>query len=222
MTMQPGSRGRRPDPAAWGGTAPVRRRPNTVAPKTSDGGIGSALGAGIGFTVVTWVTFFVNQIFFLGGLNNLLGLRPLDTQGLWGILFAPFLHAGMQHLMANSVPAALFAALIAFTSKKLWWQVTAIVMVVSGVATWFIGGIGTTHVGASGLVYGWLAFLIVRGFYNRAPGQILLGMILGFGYSGLLWGVFPTEIGVSWQMHLFGAIGGIIAASMLKRGRAAR
>ena len=80
----------------------------------------------------------------------------------------------------------------------------------------------TAHVGASGLVYGWLAFLIARGFYNRAPGQILLGMILGFGYSGLIWGVFPTELGVSWQMHLFGAIGGVLAASMLKRGRAAR
>lgn len=172
--------------------------------------------------MVTWAVFFINQIVFLGGLNQLLGLRPLDTQGLWGILFAPVLHADMQHLMANTVPAALFAGLIAFTSKKLWWQVTAIVMVVSGVATWFIGGVGTAHVGASGLVYGWLAFLIARGFYNRAPGQILLGMILGFGYSGLIWGVFPTELGVSWQMHLFGAIGGVLAASMLKRGRAAR
>ncbi|OFU52533.1 rhomboid family intramembrane serine protease [Corynebacterium sp. HMSC11E11] len=180
------------------------------------------MGTGIAFTVVTWVTFFVNEIFFRGGLNDLLGLRPLDTHGLWGILFAPFLHHDLQHLMANSVPAALFAALIAFTSKRLWWQVTAIVMVVSGVATWFIGGVGTAHIGASGLVYGWLAFLIVRGFYNRSPGQILLGMILGFGYSGLLWGVLPTEVGVSWQMHLFGAIGGIIAAAKLKRGRATR
>lgn len=236
MTMQPGPRGRRPDPYARGpgyganpfagpgagADVPARRRTNAVAPRTADGGIGSALGTAIGFTVVTWAVFFINQIVFLGGLNQLLGLRPLDTQGLWGILFAPVLHADMQHLMANTVPAALFAGLIAFTSKKLWWQVTAIVMVVSGVATWFIGGVGTAHVGASGLVYGWLAFLIARGFYNRAPGQILLGMILGFGYSGLIWGVFPTELGVSWQMHLFGAIGGVLAASMLKRGRAAR
>ncbi|MFD5868111.1 rhomboid family intramembrane serine protease [Corynebacterium sp. NPDC060344] len=226
--MQPGARGRRPDPDAWGpgygAPVPARRRTTALAPRTADGGIGSALGAGIGFTVLTWVAFFVNQIFFFGpdNLNQRFGLRPLDPQGLWGILFAPFLHADMQHLMANTVPAALFAALIAFTSKKLWLQVTAVVMVVSGAATWFIGGIGTAHVGASGLVYGWLAFLIVRGFYNRAPGQILLGMILGFGYSGLIWGVFPTEIGVSWQMHLFGAIGGILAASMLKRGRAGR
>lgn len=216
MTMQPGSW--QPRPAS----APVRRHPGAVAPKTSDGGLGPALGTGIAFTVVTWVTFFVNEIFFRSGLNDLLGLRPLDTHGLWGILFAPFLHHDLQHLMANSVPAALFAALIAFTSKRLWWQVTAIVMVVSGVATWFIGGVGTAHIGASGLVYGWLAFLIVRGFYNRSPGQILLGMILGFGYSGLLWGVLPTEVGVSWQMHLFGAIGGIIAAAKLKRGRATR
>ncbi len=215
MTMQPGPLGRRPGTDARGagyGTA--------VAPKTSDGGIRSALGAGIGFTVLTWVVFFFNKIFFFGELNQSLGLRPLDTHGLWGILFAPVLHGNLEHLMANTLPAALFAALIAFTSKRLWFQVTAIVMLVSGVGTWFIGGVGTAHVGASGLVYGWLAFLIVRGFYNRAPGQILLGMILGFGYSGLLWGVFPTQMGVSWQMHLFGAIGGIIAASMLKRGKA--
>lgn len=228
MTMNdPFGRANRPhrgfDPRSHApGGRPAWRQTTAVAPKTSDGGLGPAIGTGAGFTAVTWVVFFVNMIFFGNHLNYLLGVRPLDTSGLWGILFAPVLHSNIEHLMANTVPAALFAALIAFTSRRLWWQVTAIVMLVGGVGTWLFGGVGTSHIGASGLVYGWLAFLIVRGFYNRSPGQILVGMLLGFGYSGLIWGVFPLEAGISWQMHLFGAIGGIVAAAMLKRGRQTR
>lgn len=200
-------------------TAPQNRM---VERQRADGGIRAAIGTGAGFTIATWVAFIVNSVFFGGDLNYALGLRPFDLQGLWGVLFAPFLHADFSHLMANTVPAALFAALIAFTSKKLWWQVTIIVMLVSGAATWFLGGVGKVHIGASGLVYGWLAYLVVRGFYNKSPGQILLGMILGFAYSGLIWGVFPTQMGVSWQMHLFGAIGGVVAAATVKRDKRTR
>ena len=90
---------------------------------------------------------------------------------------------------------------------------------VSGGLTWLIGGIDTVHIGASGLIYGWLAFLVVRGFVNRAALQILLGLLLLFSYSGLIWGVLPTQAAVSWQMHLFGAVGGIWAATMFKRAR---
>lgn len=214
-------RGAYPSPTGTGsgtGFAPARRGGGAIA-RTSDGGLRAGLAVGAGFTVFIWAAYLIDS-FLLGGLlTDTVGLRPLDTQGLLGILFAHFLHGGVPHLMANTVPAALFAGLIAFTSKKLWWQVTLIVMVVAGLGTWLLGGVGTVHVGASGLVYGWLAFLIVRGFYNKSPGQIFIGMLLGFFYSSLIWGVFPGDIGISWQMHLFGAIGGIIAASTLKRGR---
>lgn len=191
----------------------------TMLPETSDGGIRSALTMAIGFTVVTWVVFFVDTYIFQDTLTYYGGVRPWETWGLLGLIFAPFLHADFAHLTANTVPAAILGGLIAFTSKKLWFQVTAIVMIVSGVLTWVFGGLGTVHIGASGLVYGWLAFLITRGIWNRSFLQLALGVILAVFYSGLLWGVFPNQQGVSWQMHLFGAIAGVLAASLLRTGR---
>lgn len=189
-------------------------------PETSDGGLRSAITIAVGFTAVTWLVYFIDTYLAGGALTKLGGVRPWDTWGLLGIIFAPFLHSDFAHLTANTVPAAVLGGLIAFTSKKLWFQVTAIVMIVSGVLTWLLGGLGTNHIGASGLVYGWLAFLIARGVWNRSVLQLALGVILAVFYSGLLWGVFPTQQGVSWQMHLFGAVGGVLAASILRTGRA--
>ena len=77
------------------------------------------------------------------------------------------------------------------------------------------GGIGTNHIGASGIIYGWLAYLIVRGIFNKSLGQIVLGVALAFTYSGLIWGVLPTDPSVSWQGHLFGALAGILCGIFL-------
>ncbi|WP_027019317.1 rhomboid family intramembrane serine protease [Corynebacterium sputi] len=199
---------------------PQRNNPKKPAlPESSDGGFRSAITVAIGFTVVTWLVYFIDTYLTGGMLTQLGGVRPWDTWGLLGIFFAPFLHGDFAHLTANTVPAAVLGGLIAFTSKKLWFQVTAIVMIVSGVLTWLLGGLGTNHIGASGLVYGWLAFLIARGIWNRSFLQLALGVVLAVFYSGLLWGVFPTQQGVSWQMHLFGAVGGVLAASILRTGR---
>ena len=138
-------------------------------------------------------------------------IRPLDFNGIWGIVTAPLLHANFEHLMSNSVPGAIFCFLIGLSGRKAWWEVTLITTLVAGLGTWFIGGPGTSHIGASSLVYGWLAYLIVRGIFNRSLIQTILGIVLGFAYSGLVWGVLPVYEGVSWQGHLFGAIGGILA-----------
>lgn len=195
-----------------------RRQSGQLMPRDRDGGIGSALGTAIGFLVLIWVVFFVDQYVFFGELRNF-GVQPRDTSTWWGIFFAPLQHANLSHLMANSLPGALFAGLIALSSKRLFWQVTLLVTVVGGGLTWLLGGINTVHIGASGLIYGWLAFLIVRGFVNRRAWQILLGIVLASTYSGLIWGVLPTQMAVSWQMHLFGGLAGIGAAVMFKRGR---
>ena len=88
-------------------------------------------------------------------------------------------------------------------------------MLIAGVGTWLLGGPGTSHIGASGMVYGWLSYLIVRGIFNRSLTQFLVGLGLGFAYSGLIWGVLPIYEGVSWQGHLFGAIGGIVAGMVI-------
>lgn len=198
--------------------SPAPRQRQYLVPATSDGGFGSAVSAGVGFLFVIWAVFLVDTTVFGGALTQF-GLRPRDPSGWYGIFLAPLLHANLAHVMSNSVAGALFAALIAFTSKRLFWQVTFIVTVIAGGLTWLIGGVDTVHIGASGLVYGWLSFLIVRGFVNRSIVQSILGIILATTYSGLIWGVIPTQAAVSWEMHFFGALGGILAAVWLKRGR---
>ncbi|MCQ9167730.1 rhomboid family intramembrane serine protease [Corynebacterium sp. HMSC074C05] len=195
------------------------RRNNQIVPQDRDGGLGAAISTAIGYLVLIWTVFLVNEFIFGGALNNF-GVRPRDTSTLWGILTAPLLHADYGHIVANSLPGALFAGLIAMSSKRLFWQVTLLITVVGGGLTWLVGGANTVHIGASGLIYGWLAFLVVRGFVNRRVMQIILGVILASMYSGLIWGVLPTQMAVSWQMHLFGGLAGIWAAVMFKRGRA--
>lgn len=128
---------------------------------------------------------------------------PLDFNGIWGIFTAPLLHANFEHLIGNSVPGAIFCFLIGLSGRKAWWEVTIITVLVAGIGTWLLGGPGTSHIGASSLVYGWLAYLIVRGLFNRSFSQTALGVVLGFAYSGLVWGVLPVYEGVSWQGHLF-------------------
>ncbi|HAT1134879.1 TPA: rhomboid family intramembrane serine protease [Corynebacterium striatum] len=187
-------------------------RTNRGDPKnyTRGGRIRTGISLAVGFLVVEWLVQIINFLIFGGALSNY-GIRPLDFNGIWGIFTAPLLHANFEHLIGNSVPGAIFCFLIGLSGRKAWWEVTIITVLVAGIGTWLLGGPGTSHIGASSLVYGWLAYLIIRGLFNRSFSQTALGVVLGFAYSGLVWGVLPVYEGVSWQGHLFGAIGGVIA-----------
>lgn len=141
------------------------------------------------------------------------GIEPREVSGLDGIIWSPFLHADWQHLWANLVPGVVLGFLLLMARRFL--IVTAIVWVVSGVGVWLFGPSYTFTVGASGVIFGWLAYLLVRGLFNRSPWQILLGVVLFVIYGSVLWGVLPSDGQVSWQGHLFGAIGGVLAAWFL-------
>ena len=180
-----------------------RRRPG-------GGGLAGGLTAAIGYVVLIWGVHLINVLFFGMSLSNW-GIHPLDPSSLWGVLTSPLLHANFSHLISNTIPGAVFAFLIGFSGRRVFWEVTIIVVLVAGVGTWLFGGVGTNHIGASGLVYGWLGYLLIRGIFNRSLSQLILGVALGFAYSGLVWGVLPGTPGVSWQGHLFGAIGGVLA-----------
>ncbi len=153
------------------------------------------------------------------------GIRPLEADGLWGILFAPLLHANWSHLIANTIPALVlgFLMTLAGLSRFLW--ATAIVWIVGGFGTWLIGNVGgcgleSDHVGASGLIFGWLTFLIVFGWLVRRAWHILTGLVVLFAYGGVLFGALPELDscgGVSWQGHLCGALAGVLAAYLLSR-----
>ncbi|MGB3481893.1 MAG: rhomboid family intramembrane serine protease [Mycobacterium sp.] len=149
------------------------------------------------------------------------GIRPLETDGLKGIIFAPLLHADWQHLVANTVPALVLGFLVSLSGMARFVWATAIIWIVGGVGTWLIGNLGspydTNHIGASGLIFGWLTFLLVFGFFVRDALQITIGIVVLFFYGGILWGVLPGTFGVSWQGHLCGAIAGVIAAYLLSK-----
>lgn len=178
---------------------------------------GQAGAWSVGFVTLLWVAEIVDTL--LGNRLDAEGIRPGYSDGLSGIAFAPLLHAGFGHLIANSVPLLVLGFLILLSGVARWAAVTTLVWVVAGVGTWLFGGVGTVHLGASGLVFGWLTYLIVRGFVTRRPGQILVGIAVLMAYGGALWGVLPGQPGISWQGHLFGAIGGVLAAWWLSGGR---
>jgi membrane associated rhomboid family serine protease len=169
----------------------------------------------VGFVVLLWVLEVVDTVanHRLDGL----GVRPRDDEGLLGILFAPLLHYGWGHLEANTVPVLVLAFLALASGLRRGLAATAIIWVIGGAGTWLVAPEHTIHLGASVLIFGWLVYLVLRGFFARRAGEILLGLVLLAGYGSLLWGVLPGQPGISWQGHLFGAIGGAVAARALRQ-----
>ncbi len=155
------------------------------------------------------------DIFVLQGRLDRFGIRPYSIPGLWGILFAPFLHGGFSHLIANTVPFITLGWLVMLQETSDFFIVTAIAMVVGGLGTWLTGSPSSIHIGASGVVFGYLGFLLFRGYFLRNVPSIAVSLVVGLFYGGLIWGVLPIQAGVSWQGHLFGFIGGAIAAKFL-------
>lgn len=144
-----------------------------------------------------------------------LGVEPRSADGLWGILFAPLLHGSWTHLEANTVPVLVLGFLVFLSGIGRGLEATAVIWVVGGVGVWLFAGSNSIHLGASVLIFGWLVYLMVRGIWTRKIGQILLGIVLVLLYGTLLLGVLPGQPGISWQGHLFGAIGGGLAAWLI-------
>lgn len=169
------------------------------------------------FVAVLWGIEILDTV-----LNHRLdgfGIRPWRVDGLDGILFAPLLHANWSHLISNSGPLLVLGFVGLLWGQASWWKATAIIWVVSGAGVWLTGVPGSLHLGASGIVFGWITFLVLRGLFTRKFLQILVGVLVLVGYGSVLWGVFPSELGISWQAHLFGAIGGVLAALALRQRR---
>jgi membrane associated rhomboid family serine protease len=155
----------------------------------------------------------------LGNDLDAYGIHPRDAEGLPEIVSAPFLHAGFGHLIGNTLPFATMGAAIALAGLVRLLSVTAIVGVVSGLGVWLLGGENSVHLGASGLVFGYATYLISRGLFSRRLTELAIGavVVLVWGVT-LLTGLLPQEQ-VSWQAHLFGAVGGVLAAKVLTRPR---
>lgn len=160
-----------------------------------------------------WVQELVDLSVFGGALDTF-GIDPRDPSDYWHIFTAPFLHAGLPHLIANTVPLAVLAFMSALRSVGRFLAATFVIVLVGGSLVWLLGR-DATHLGASLLVFGYLAYLLGVGWWERTPAAIGIALIALLLYGGILWGVLPSGGAVSWEAHLYGFVGGLIAALLI-------
>lgn len=197
-----GAAGRRRPPAIL---APGRVKPSALVIA-----IGGALLVAV--QIVNWAMGY--------RLNGDAGIMPRTASGLWGVAAAPLLHTGWGHLAANLVPFLIFGFLILIAGLRQFLAVTILVWLIAGFGVWLTAPSGHLTVGASTLVFGWLAFLVLRGVFSRRLAQVVMGLVLLALWGGIFWGVLPGREGISWQGHLFGAIAGALAAFLVARADA--
>lgn len=142
---------------------------------------------------------------------NGLGIVPRASAGLPGIVCAPFLHTGVGHFLANLVPLFILAYALGQVAPTRFWWITGALVLGTGVLVWALAR-RVNHIGASGLVYGLLGYLTLRGLLSGEPWQVAGSIVLLLMYSGVLWGVLPTTARTSWESHLAGLATGLALA----------
>jgi membrane associated rhomboid family serine protease len=162
---------------------------------------------------VMWLVEVVNAL----DSNRLTadGIYARNVDHLWGVLTAPFIHASWQHLIGNTVPFVFMGLIIALRGAARLALVTAIVIVIGGLGTWLVSPSNVSTIGASGVVFGYAAYLLVRGVFDRSVLEMLTGAVVGAVWGGALLTSVVPHAGISWQGHVCGAIGGVIAAYLL-------
>jgi membrane associated rhomboid family serine protease len=166
-----------------------------------------------------WLLELLDQL--SGNQLDQLGIHAREIDGMPEILTAPFLHAGWDHLISNSLPFVVLGFLVLLSGLARWLVASLIIIVISGLTAWFLTPANTIILGASGLIFGWMTYLLARGLWSRRPAQVVIAVLVLLVYGGLIWGVFPSGAGISWQAHLGGAVAGVLAAWLLHR-RASR
>ncbi len=169
-----------------------------------------------GFVILIWFLELIDWIILDGALDGL-GVKPRSLSGLKGILLMPFLHGGFGHLLSNTIPFIVLGALVMLSGLSTFLIVAGLSILVSGVGVWLFGGGNSVHIGASGLVFGLFGFLITRAYFERSISAIIIAFAVLIFYGGILWGLLPFWLGVSWLGHLFGFAGGVIAAYWISK-----
>jgi membrane associated rhomboid family serine protease len=169
----------------------------------------------VAMVALMWVLEAVNSVDH-GALDHSAGLVPRDVDRLWAIFTSPFLHASFYpHLVDNTIPLLFMGVIIALRGAARLALITLIVIVVGGIGTWLVSPARTITVGASGLVFGYATYLFARGLFNRNLLQVGVGLVVGVVWGGALVSSVVPHSGVSWQAHVCGAIGGVVAAWLL-------
>jgi len=174
-----------------------------------------------GIVAMMWILEAINSL-DSNRITKSDGIFARNLDHVWGIFTAPFLHFSFQHLIANTVPFLFMGVIIALQGARRLLLVTLVIIVVGGLGTWLIAPSGTDTAGASGVVFGYATYLFARGFFNRSVLELLTGLVVGVVWGGALLSSIVPHTGVSWQGHVCGAIGGVIAAYLVRRARPAK
>ncbi|MDO5504880.1 MAG: rhomboid family intramembrane serine protease [Pseudoxanthomonas suwonensis] len=172
-----------------------------------------ALWASGGFVGLLWLVLFAQQ--FLPWRS--LAVQPQSVHGLWGLLGAPLLHGGFEHLLANSIALLMLGTLAMVTVPGATVRALPLLWLGSGLGAWLLGEAGSYHVGASGVTHGLMFLIFTLGLLRRDRAAVAAGLLAFFFYGGMLLTILPREAGVSWQAHLGGAVAGVIAAFLFRR-----
>ncbi|MEM9088215.1 MAG: rhomboid family intramembrane serine protease [Cyanobacteria bacterium P01_F01_bin.53] len=173
----------------------------------------------ISLVVVLWAIEIVDWVIFQGRLDLWFGIHPRTVGGLVGIVCAPFLHGDFAHLIANTVPLVSLGWLVMLRRTEDWVFVSIIAALLGGLGTWLIGAPGSVHIGASGVIFGYFGFLLLRGYFERSVVAIAFSVLVTVLYGSILWVVLPLQQGISWEGHLCGFLGGVLAARLLAKPR---
>jgi membrane associated rhomboid family serine protease len=171
-----------------------------------------------GLLLLIWGLRLVDGLVMGNRLNGRFAIKPRTSFSFMPLIVAPFLHKDFRHLLSNTIPLAVLAYLVMLPNTIAFWIVTPIVMLASGLGIWLFGKAGTGHVGASSLILGYFGYVLARGILFRdivsiliAVGVLVLGVIF-YGAFGMIKQIAPGKEGISTTGHLFGFLGGFLAA----------
>jgi membrane associated rhomboid family serine protease len=154
-----------------------------------------------------------------GQVDAVAGIRPRDVSGLDGLLLAPLVHDGWEHLFLNSAPLVLLGTFVLAAGTRRFLLATVFIAIFSGLGVWLFTPPQYLVIGASGVIFGWLGLLLMRGIVERSLWNFAVAIIVGLLYGWQLVALLPTDQRISWQGHLFGFIGGMVAAVIFRRRR---
>ena len=166
------------------------------------------------FPLLLWIIHLVTYLFEIYPYK--LGILPRNIGGLVGIFTSPLIHGSFSHLISNTAPLVFMGLGIFYFYPKVAYKVFAIIYLGTGILVWIFAR-EVYHIGASGIIYGFVSFLFFSGIFRKDNRSIALALVVILFYGGLIWGILPIERGVSWESHLFGAIVGLISAFIFRK-----
>ena len=166
------------------------------------------------FVAVLWIVKLL-EVYFKWNLVNL-GIQPRTAQGLIGIVTGPVVHASYDHLLSNTLPLLVVGAGLIYFYREIAFRVMALITLFTGFWVW-IAARPDSHIGASGLIYGFVCFLFFSGILRKDRRLLAISLLVTFLYGSLVWGILPVDQTISWESHLFGSVAGLLCAIYFRK-----